>query len=789
MSMSSSEIRVSVVIVNYNGRHHLEYCLPALAETRGVDFETIVVDNGSDDGSAEFVAEKHPEVKIVALGENTGFGRANQSGVDTASGELIAFLNNDTIVDSDWLLELLACLRREERVGAACSLLRFADHPDIVNGCGGGMTWLGFGHCRGFGVPLDLYGPCADPDRADECLYPTAAAMLISKRVFADVGGFDRKFFMYHEDVDLGWRLWILGYRVLVCKRSVVYHREGGTTKTERDAHWSESLGARHDIRSIIKNYEPKNVLAALSVVSAAWICNRRVGMTFRSWVRNILWLPDTLRERRWIQKARRRSDRELFGTGPIERWRHFPPRPHEFPLKGRVWGKDKWFESPLLLPGCDSSFGRLGFGWFPPQEQSGRVCRASWAVASAYLRVQPNLKGRLILDMHYSGRQSAQVEIFCNGSRKQVDLSPDIWRSLAIDTESDRDGLLAVRIANAADRAYGMGDMRGCDIARIEFESEGIDTTKYSSVDIIVPTYNRCDTLMQTLAALERQTRLPERVVVVDDGSADSTADMLASYRESGGLPFELLLRHQSNSGPAAARNRALELASSDLLIFIGDDTIPAEDFVERHLEKQGMLGAFAAVVGYTDWHSECGNNTPFLGYINRSGDQFGYGLMDDGADVPFTCLYTSNLSIPRSAVKDEGFDEWFRFAGWEDVELGYRLSLRGLRIVYCRAAETSHMHSMSLADFLRRQFWMGRVYAALIDRHLHFREHFKIRPCALSKFFHCSRPILALLAGLAQFFDKRRLPLPRFAYRILLIWSFSAGMESPVDYGDDPR
>jgi len=191
--------------------------------------------------------------------------------------------------------------------------------------------------------------------------------------------------------------------------------------------------------------------------------------------------------------------------------------------------------------------------------------------------------------------------------------------------------------------------------------------------------------------------------------------------------------------------------------------------------------------VVGYTDWHSESGNDTPFLKYINQSGDQFGYGLMEDGADVPFTCLYTSNVSIPRLALENERFDEWFRFAGWEDVELGYRLSLRGLRIVYCCKAETSHMHPMKMGDFLRRQFRMGGIYSALTDRYSIFLEHFKMRPCGLSKLFHHTSFILAVLGGIFEFLDKRRLPMPEFVYRVLLIWSFSAGMESPVEYADD--
>ncbi|RLE20921.1 MAG: hypothetical protein DRJ65_17155, partial [Acidobacteria bacterium] len=139
---------VSVIIVNFNGRHHLEKCLPALALTEKAKIETIVVDNGSDDDSLAWLAQHHPEVRLVEIGANVGFGEGNRQGLLAARGAYAAFLNSDTVVEPGWLHEMLRVLCLDPRIAAACSTLKLLQHPTILNGRGGGMSKLGYGYDR-----------------------------------------------------------------------------------------------------------------------------------------------------------------------------------------------------------------------------------------------------------------------------------------------------------------------------------------------------------------------------------------------------------------------------------------------------------------------------------------------------------------------------------------------------------------------------------------------------------------------------------------------------------------
>src|SRR5882724_11314255 len=310
---NAGEALVTVITVNYNGRHHLERCLSSLLVTNNIKIEVIVVDNGSSDGSIEWLHDRYPEVRVLPLGSNRGFGEANRLAVEAAQSTYIAFLNNDTEVEPDWLRTLLEALESDEAIAATCSTLRMLDHPEVLNARGGGMSKLGYGFDHEFLFPFQ-------PEREGlrDVLFPTAAAMLMRKRDWESCGGFDRAFFMYHEDVDLGWRLWLLGKRVVVCADSIVYHLFGGTAESVRGAGWRADLGMRHNLRALIKNYELKNLMIALKGVAGRWVRYRDFSQAIKVMSWNLVHLPGTLRQRRWIQKRRIRSDKELFDRGLI---------------------------------------------------------------------------------------------------------------------------------------------------------------------------------------------------------------------------------------------------------------------------------------------------------------------------------------------------------------------------------------------------------------------------------------------------------------------------------------
>jgi cellulose synthase/poly-beta-1,6-N-acetylglucosamine synthase-like glycosyltransferase len=153
----------------------------------------------------------------------------------------------------------------------------------------------------------------------------------------------------------------------------------------------------------------------------------------------------------------------------------------------------------------------------------------------------------------------------------------------------------------------------------------------------------------------------------------------------------------------------------------FLGDDTVPSPGWLAAHREAHRRRGddGHLAVIGYTGWHRRMRLN-PFLRYVNEYGLQFGYALIGDKKeDVPFNFLYTSNLSMPRDLLLAEPFDLRFPYAAWEDIELGYRLKRRGMRLVYEPTATVAHDHPTDIARFAARQERAG--YCAVVFYRLH--------------------------------------------------------------------
>jgi len=235
----------------------------------------------------------------------------------------------------------------------------------------------------------------------------------------------------------------------------------------------------------------------------------------------------------------------------------------------------------------------------------------------------------------------------------------------------------------------------------------------------VVIPTFNRLDQLQTVIAAVRRQVRPPDidlEIVVVDDGSSDGTSEWLESQVDYPG--FRAI--HQSNSGPAGARNRGVEATSGDLIIFLGDDTEPQPGWLAAHLEEHRLFGnpGPLAVLGYTSFSPD--SESPFLRFINEYGAQFGYLLIEDPHEVPFNFFYTSNISLPRSElVRLGGFREDFPAAAWEDIEFAYRAVADGLKIHYQPQARTLHRHCIRPRTFCRRQRTSGRSAAIFAKIH----------------------------------------------------------------------
>jgi len=212
-----------VVVVNWNRKELLRACLRSLACQQGVPFETIVVDNGSSDGSAD-MAEREFSARVVRNLENRGFCAANNQGIAASAGEFIALLNNDAEAEPGWLEALYTACARHPRTGMAASKIVVWEDPQRIDKVGHLMYPDGQNRGRGSGA-LDR----GQYDREEEALWPDGCACLYRRAMLDQIGGFDEDFFAYGDDAELGLRARIAGWTCVYTPRAVVRHHRGST--------------------------------------------------------------------------------------------------------------------------------------------------------------------------------------------------------------------------------------------------------------------------------------------------------------------------------------------------------------------------------------------------------------------------------------------------------------------------------------------------------------------------------------------------------------------------------
>ena len=211
-----SSPKVSVIIINYNGQELLEKCLESLFKVDYDDYEVILVDNNSSDGSLKYVTKNFESIITIKLNENKGFAEPNNIGVKIAKGDFLLFLNNDTIVTPKFISELVSASQIYPDTAIYQSLLLKLDNE--IDSSGDFIDSMGV--CFNSTVPIT---------QPREISSARGACMMIKHDVFDKLEGFDEKFFATFEDVDLGWRAWIAGYKVMVIPKSVIYHIGGKT--------------------------------------------------------------------------------------------------------------------------------------------------------------------------------------------------------------------------------------------------------------------------------------------------------------------------------------------------------------------------------------------------------------------------------------------------------------------------------------------------------------------------------------------------------------------------------
>lgn len=243
----------TIIIPNFNGKNHLATCLPSLGDQSCQDFEVILVDNNSADGSIAFVRQNFPHVQIIANRRNLGFAEANNVAIRAASSPYIVTLNNDTRADSGWLAEIIRVAKAHPQVGmVACKILAM-EEPHLIDSAGLDVDRMGMAWNRYHGQ-VDQQAE-TEPY---EVFCPAGAAALYKREMLDQVGLFDEAYFAYCEDMDLGWRARLIGWGCLYVPSAVVYHFQSATSG--QGSPFKRYLLTRNRIWTVLKNYPSPEV-------------------------------------------------------------------------------------------------------------------------------------------------------------------------------------------------------------------------------------------------------------------------------------------------------------------------------------------------------------------------------------------------------------------------------------------------------------------------------------------------------------------------------------------------
>ncbi|MEQ8558522.1 MAG: glycosyltransferase family 2 protein [Henriciella sp.] len=322
----------SIIIVNYNGGDLIQAALDHLKRQRVSPTEVLIVDNNSTDGSADRLdLDGLPRARLLRMDDNLGFAKANNVAAKQAVGEWIILLNPDTEPQADWLEKLAGAARRHPGVTSFASAQIDAGDTSVLDGTGDCYSVFGFPWRGGFGASK------TDLPEEGECFSPCGATAMIRRETFLHAGGFDESFFCYCEDVDLGYRLRLMGERCIFVPDAIVRHH--GSAITGRMSDFTVRLGTRNRLTTYLKNTPPLalvlsmpgHVLLTLYLyISAigrprAQSIRRGLGEAFRR-------LGDTMRSRKTVQKQRKLSSVEITKAMSWSPFTLHRRKPHVWP-------------------------------------------------------------------------------------------------------------------------------------------------------------------------------------------------------------------------------------------------------------------------------------------------------------------------------------------------------------------------------------------------------------------------------------------------------------------------
>jgi GT2 family glycosyltransferase len=334
MQIDSQLPLVSIVIPHHAGEEVLHNCLESIATHKSeYPIETIVVDNGSSDGSMGLALEQFPEVNVIRLPQNEGFAIACNRGIEKACGKYVVLLNDDAEVTEGWLEPMIQLLESDSSVGVCQPKILSSEHVHRFeySGAAGGMIDV-------FGLPFSagrlfdhVEGDQGQFDESTHVFWASGVAMFMRKSALDETGLLDELFVSYMEEIDLSWRFHLLGYKAIYVPQSVVYHKGGHTL--ERKSIPRMYYNHRNSLIMLVKNLGalnlfwifPIRLILEVGILAGAGVRNRRRMLAqIMAYGYLLTHIPTILRERRRVQKLRRKPDsyilsRQYWGFVSLE--------------------------------------------------------------------------------------------------------------------------------------------------------------------------------------------------------------------------------------------------------------------------------------------------------------------------------------------------------------------------------------------------------------------------------------------------------------------------------------
>lgn len=312
---------VSIIIVNWNGKKYLENCLASIKKQHYKNIEIILVDNASTDESISFVKKNYPDIILIQNSQNDGFAKGNNIGYNHVHGEYVLFLNNDTQVLPNFIVELVKTIESNLSIGGAQGKILLMEKKDTLDSVGAFLTFTGFLYHYGFGKKdSKKYSKQIDLYSAKGACMLFRRSVLEKIKIYGEL--FDSRFFAYFEETDLCHRIWLAGYKIVYVPKSIIYHKMGATS-SKLNSEFVQYHSFKNRINSYLKNLSLSQALIILPIhitlvglVSVIFLLQGKIALFWalqKAIIWNIVTINDTLKLRKKVQKIRRKSDSAIF--------------------------------------------------------------------------------------------------------------------------------------------------------------------------------------------------------------------------------------------------------------------------------------------------------------------------------------------------------------------------------------------------------------------------------------------------------------------------------------------